>query len=206
MGRSAHSRQTARSMRSGSSGSRARAAFRSSSRRWPLHAMSGQPAGRGGRLRGSRLPAGRAAGRRPILVAVLSTATVFGLLGAIVLNAPGWPLVREAFLNGRYVAEAWPRQVAAVAVNVQLFLLAEILILPFALMIDVNRIRRRIGIVFQAFNLFPHMRVLDNVTLGPRKVLGCPGRKLRHGRWTSWSGSAWPTSATSSRTACPAGS
>jgi polar amino acid transport system ATP-binding protein len=38
--------------------------------------------------------------------------------------------------------------------------------------VDVNRIRRRIGIVFQAFNLFPHMRVLDNVTLGPRKVLG----------------------------------
>ncbi|HTG42879.1 MAG TPA: amino acid ABC transporter ATP-binding protein, partial [Methylomirabilota bacterium] len=30
----------------------------------------------------------------------------------------------------------------------------------------------RIGIVFQAFNLFPHMSVLDNVTLGPRKVLG----------------------------------
>jgi len=37
--------------------------------------------------------------------------------------------------------------------------------------VDVNRIRRRIGIVFQAFNLFPHMSVLDNVTLGPRKVL-----------------------------------
>jgi polar amino acid transport system ATP-binding protein len=40
--------------------------------------------------------------------------------------------------------------------------------------VDVDRIRRRIGIVFQAFNLFPHMRVLDNVTLGPRKVLGRP--------------------------------
>jgi polar amino acid transport system ATP-binding protein len=38
--------------------------------------------------------------------------------------------------------------------------------------VDVNRIRRRIGIVFQAFNLFPHMSVLGNVTLGPRKVLG----------------------------------
>jgi polar amino acid transport system ATP-binding protein len=37
--------------------------------------------------------------------------------------------------------------------------------------VDVNRIRRRIGIVFQAFNLFPHMSVLANVTLGPRKVL-----------------------------------
>jgi len=37
--------------------------------------------------------------------------------------------------------------------------------------VDVNRIRRRIGIVFQSFNLFPHMAVLDNVTLGPRKAL-----------------------------------
>ena len=38
--------------------------------------------------------------------------------------------------------------------------------------VDVNRIRRRIGIVFQAFNLFPHMSVLSNVALAPRKVLG----------------------------------
>ena len=37
--------------------------------------------------------------------------------------------------------------------------------------VDVDRVRRRIGIVFQAFNLFPHMTVLDNVTLAPRKVL-----------------------------------
>jgi polar amino acid transport system ATP-binding protein len=37
---------------------------------------------------------------------------------------------------------------------------------------DVNRVRRRIGIVFQSFNLFPHMTVLRNVTLAPRDVLG----------------------------------
>jgi polar amino acid transport system ATP-binding protein len=39
---------------------------------------------------------------------------------------------------------------------------------------DVNRVRRRIGIVFQAFNLFPHMTVLRNVTLAPTKVLRKP--------------------------------
>jgi polar amino acid transport system ATP-binding protein len=38
--------------------------------------------------------------------------------------------------------------------------------------VDVNRIRRRIGIVFQAYNLFPHMSVLKNVTLAPRLALG----------------------------------
>jgi polar amino acid transport system ATP-binding protein len=37
--------------------------------------------------------------------------------------------------------------------------------------VDVNRIRRRIGIVFQAYNLFPHMSVLENVTLAPRLAL-----------------------------------
>jgi polar amino acid transport system ATP-binding protein len=38
--------------------------------------------------------------------------------------------------------------------------------------VDVNDVRRQIGIVFQAFNLFPHMTVLRNVTLAPRNVLG----------------------------------
>ncbi len=38
--------------------------------------------------------------------------------------------------------------------------------------VDVNRVRREIGIVFQSYNLFPHMSVLRNVTLGPRKALG----------------------------------
>jgi polar amino acid transport system ATP-binding protein len=38
--------------------------------------------------------------------------------------------------------------------------------------VDANRIRRRIGIVFQSFNLFPHMTVMRNVTLAPREVLG----------------------------------
>ena len=43
--------------------------------------------------------------------------------------------------------------------------------------VDVNALRRNIGIVFQAYNLFPHMTVLQNVTLAPRKVLGLSRRK-----------------------------
>jgi polar amino acid transport system ATP-binding protein len=38
--------------------------------------------------------------------------------------------------------------------------------------VDVNAIRRQIGIVFQSFNLFPHMTVLRNITIAPMKVLG----------------------------------
>jgi polar amino acid transport system ATP-binding protein len=37
--------------------------------------------------------------------------------------------------------------------------------------VDANRIRRRIGIVYQSFNLFPHMTVLRNITLAPREAL-----------------------------------
>jgi polar amino acid transport system ATP-binding protein len=37
---------------------------------------------------------------------------------------------------------------------------------------EVCRIRAEIGMVFQRFNLFPHMRVVDNVTIGPRQVKG----------------------------------
>ena len=37
---------------------------------------------------------------------------------------------------------------------------------------DTNAVRRRVGIVFQSFNLFPHLSVLDNCTLGPRRALG----------------------------------
>jgi polar amino acid transport system ATP-binding protein len=40
--------------------------------------------------------------------------------------------------------------------------------------VDENAVRRHIGIVFQSFNLFPHMTVLRNITLGPTRVLGVP--------------------------------
>lgn len=38
--------------------------------------------------------------------------------------------------------------------------------------IDLNLLRREVGMVFQSYNLFPHMSVLQNITLAPRRVLG----------------------------------
>jgi len=38
----------------------------------------------------------------------------------------------------------------------------------------VRKIRRQVGMVFQQFNLFPHLTVLDNITLAPQRVLGVP--------------------------------
>ena len=45
--------------------------------------------------------------------------------------------------------------------------------------VDVNALRRKIGIVFQAYNLFPHMTVLQNVALAPRKVRGLDAKQAR---------------------------
>ncbi|MFJ5777159.1 amino acid ABC transporter ATP-binding protein [Streptomyces sp. NPDC093094] len=43
--------------------------------------------------------------------------------------------------------------------------------------VDQDAVRRRIGVVFQAYNLFPHMTVLDNITLAPRRVHGVPRKQ-----------------------------
>ncbi len=37
---------------------------------------------------------------------------------------------------------------------------------------DINKIRQNMGMVFQQFNLFPHLTIMDNITLGPRKLKG----------------------------------
>jgi polar amino acid transport system ATP-binding protein len=46
--------------------------------------------------------------------------------------------------------------------------------------VEQNAVRKRMAIVFQAFNLFPHLSVLDNVTLAPRKAHGVRRRDAEH--------------------------
>jgi polar amino acid transport system permease protein len=61
------------------------------------------------------------------------------LVGWFVVTSPGWALVQQSFFNPDYVGTSWPGQVAAIAVNIQLFLIAEACILPLALLIAVMR-------------------------------------------------------------------
>jgi polar amino acid transport system permease protein len=89
---------------------------------------------------GSFLVGGRSSsGPRGVRVALASTVVFFGAIGYLVLNSPGWPLFQQAFLNARFWNESWPRQLPAVVLNIQLFLMAEAFILPLALVIAVLR-------------------------------------------------------------------
>jgi polar amino acid transport system ATP-binding protein len=38
--------------------------------------------------------------------------------------------------------------------------------------VDIDKVRQKMGMVFQQFNLFPHLSVLENITIGPRKLMG----------------------------------
>ena len=89
---------------------------------------------------GSFLVGGRSSGgRRGVLIALASTVVFFGAIGYVIVNSPGWPLFQQAFLNARFWNESLPHQLPAVVLNIQLFLMAEALILPFALIIAILR-------------------------------------------------------------------
>jgi polar amino acid transport system permease protein len=90
------------------------------------------------RTRGPRFGLG-AEGGRSLLIALVSTIVVFGVVGYVVVNSPGWPRVQDAFLNGPIFWESLPKIVAKFWVNVQLFLVAEVLILAFGLLLAILR-------------------------------------------------------------------
>jgi polar amino acid transport system ATP-binding protein len=71
---------------------------------------------------------------------------------------------------------------------------------------DVNAYRREVGMVFQHFNLFPHMTVLENLCLAQKVVRKRGRRSARPRPWRCWKRSALRRRPTSSRRACPAAS
>ena len=84
-----------------------------------------------------RIPPGEAL--RSTLIALISTAVVFGLIVVAVTNAPNWPEVQQAFFNGEIFVRSLPKVVAAFVTNIELFLIAEVLILGIGLVVAVLR-------------------------------------------------------------------
>jgi polar amino acid transport system permease protein len=78
-------------------------------------------------------------GRRASWIAFASTLATFGLLGWLVVNAPNWPAVQESFFDAGELGDALPAVVWALRVNIQLFLIAEALILVVGLGVAVLR-------------------------------------------------------------------
>ncbi len=84
-----------------------------------------------------RIPPGEAL--RSLLISSASTIVVFGALGWVVVNAPGWPAVQASFFDDRIFREALPKVVEAFGTNIALFGIAEVLILSLGLVLAVLR-------------------------------------------------------------------
>jgi polar amino acid transport system permease protein len=81
----------------------------------------------------------RREGGRALLVASASTVAFFSILAVIVVNAPGWDRVSSAFFDGENFSRSAPGIIGKFGVNVSLFLIAEVLILAFGLVLAVMR-------------------------------------------------------------------
>jgi polar amino acid transport system permease protein len=72
-------------------------------------------------------------------IALVSSVVFFGLLAIVIVNAPNWPEVRDRFFDAQWFNYSLPKIVQAFGVNVQLFCVAEVLILVLALFLAVLR-------------------------------------------------------------------
>jgi polar amino acid transport system permease protein len=81
--------------------------------------------------------------RRPrgkgLLIAGLSTIVVLGLVGFAIVNAPGWPRVQATFFNAAVFTKYLPDIAEAFLLNIRIFLLTEVFVLVFALVLAVLR-------------------------------------------------------------------
>ena len=147
--------------------------------------VDGAPAGTPGRVppraaQGPRFGLG-AEGTRSLLIATVSTVVVFGLTAYVVVNSPGWPRVQERFLDQEIFWASLPKLINKFWVNVQLFLLAEVLILVFGLLLAV--LRSLPGPVFFPFRLMATVyvdvfRALPGILIIIALGLGIPALRI----------------------------
>jgi polar amino acid transport system permease protein len=76
---------------------------------------------------------------RSSAVALVSTVVVFGAIGWVVVHAPGWPEVQESFFNAQILWQSLPGLLTAFVVNIELFMIAEVLVLIFGLGLAIMR-------------------------------------------------------------------
>jgi polar amino acid transport system permease protein len=88
--------------------------------------------------RGSRILGGGSE-QRNVWVAVASTLIFFTVAAILIVNSPGWPSVKEAFFNREVFDEAFPKILEGFLLNIRIFLIAEVLVLIFALLLAVMR-------------------------------------------------------------------
>ncbi len=92
---------------------------------------------------------------RALVVATISTLVMATVLTVVVVSAPGWPEVRQAFFDGQVFADSIGDVLSAFKLNVRIFLVAEVLILVVSLLVALARSSR-------APVLFP-LRILATV-------------------------------------------
>jgi polar amino acid transport system permease protein len=119
---------------------------------------------------------------RSLTVAAVSTVLFFSILVAVVTNAPGWEAFKDSFLNPKYFWQSLPDLVAAFWINVRLFLIAEVIILVFGLVLAVLRslpgpvffpVRLLATVYVDAFRALPGLLVI--YVLG----FGMPGLQIQ---------------------------
>jgi len=112
---------------------------------------------------------------------VLSTIVFFGVIGVVIVNAPNWPLVQHDFFDAKEFGDALPALLKGFWINVQIFLIAEVLILVLALVVAVLRslpgpvffpIRALMTIYVDVFRALPGLLVI--FLLG----FGVPGLRI----------------------------
>jgi polar amino acid transport system permease protein len=90
---------------------------------------------------GSRWPRilGGEASERNVWIAVASTVIFFGFLAIIVVRSPGWPEVKQSFFNAREFKDSFPLILRKFVRNIEIFCIAEVLVLALALFLAVLR-------------------------------------------------------------------
>ena len=129
---------------------------------------------RGSHLFGRMRPSG-------VLVATLSTIVVFGVIGFVVVTAPGFARVQQSFFNPAQFQRAFPLLAQSLWVNIQMFLIAQVAIMAFALLLAV--MRSLPGPVFFPFRLMAisyieFFRAIPGILVIYVLALGIPGLRI----------------------------